>query len=368
MANKKDIRRETIISMLSTQESVDRKQLYTDIGMSKNRFSETIKELEDMGYQFDTSKRGFISLVSSPTTEAKVYESITEPILRRWILLFRLSTISEIKNSRVRTGYNDHALQKDVYRSMCIFYTHALKLTKDESIPYSVNLFNRDVNALYKCHEVAHDLRHIYKPCEEKDLFRLSVKPFLVVVNHDMARKLLFALEYIHDDYDVAPIIAKRILDFYPDINYSKPLPSELPLPKITNVYDRISILMSFLSNREKASTIEELSKKTGISIEQIKKDLTYIKGNKLGQLIYDEKGLKLSNLLSGITKYSSLYDLYSGKQHRVIYLPVSEHLLFMELRNLHFIWDEAYSHLRFTGALKEKYNEIESDWDEQNL
>lgn len=360
---KKDIRREEIISRLKSQKSVNRKELYTDIGMSKSRFSETIKELQDMGYEFDMTRRGYISLIASPYINETVYESLTTPIIRQWILLFRLTTISELKFDMFRTGYNDNNEQREIYKSMCSFYYDIFELSPADKNPYSMNLFNRDVDALLKAGEVSHNLMHIFKKFEAYDLFRISSKPFPVIINAEMAEKMLFALDFIIDKYEAAPALAARIKYFYEGYDFTARYEGDIARVSISNVYDRLSSLMSFSSNRKMPASIEELSQKTGIPANQIQKDLAYLKRNKYGQLFYDNKGFRIGRLLGKLTAFSSLYDIYKGTDHRMMFLPCREHLLFIQLRNLDYMWVDAPSYQSFKGPLAKMHYEIEDAW-----
>lgn len=365
-------RRLGIIEYLRKHGSVERKELWNHFGISKNRLCEDLKALQINGYQFDTTKLGYVSLVEESNTSADVYEPITTPIIRRWILIAWVSMCSEL-----RTGHNSeknsHMGQKTIYANLCKFYDYIYEKNDPKKYRYLLNTFHRDVREVHHASELHHNLMHVFQNFEEKDLFRLSKKPFLVAFTEELAEKYLFALNELDQTNTDVKNLRDKIKFAYSNTSSdadSQSAYTDFPNsnPEINNVYDRISILASFTSIKKISKNIAFISAHTGLPTEQIKKDLTILNQNNIGRRIFGKNYFRTSAFIKGISSMSNMFGIYArGKNHCILFLPYSEYALFIAIRNLSFIRTDDYTQhsiaVKEYGARWNWYEYVEELW-----
>lgn len=367
---KVSIRRSGIIEYLRENGCVERKDLWTRFGISENRLCEDLKALQVNGYAFDTSKPKYISLITSQDINANIYEPITTSALRKWILLAWISICGEM-HMDLSESADEHIGQKKVYDSLCKLYNRLYKPDDPKKLSYTLNTFHRDVRELCRDGELSYDANPLFK---EKFIYRQDNKPSLVIIKESTVPKMLFALKELDQNNLHVQSLRKKLLIAYPNSNsMDNHDDSHYRNPEIRSVYDRISILVAFTSITDAPYKVDYISQNTGLPAAQIQKDFKSLINN-IGRRIFSRNGFKTSIFLSDIPKMSILYHLYSGKNHRILYLPAEEYQLYKAIRNLSFILGDDFNihgNEKFLipyGGNMDWYMDVEDLWYEQRF
>ncbi|MCQ2522202.1 MAG: hypothetical protein MJ105_07470 [Lachnospiraceae bacterium] len=334
---KVSVRRSGIIEYLSEHGCVEREELWTHFGISENRLCEDLKALQVNGYQFDSARPKYISLLTVQDPGANIYEPITTSVLRKWFLLAWVSICGEM-HTDLYYNMDDHIGQKKVYDSLCKLYSHIYKPDDPKKLTYTLNTFHRDVRELCRDGELSCDTNQLFK---EKFVFRQKDTPTLVIIKESLVSRILFALNELDQNNPHVQSLRKKLFIAYPNSDLSDSNPyARCQNPKIKSVYDRISTLVAFTSITDSPYKVDYISQNTGLPAAQIRKDFKALPNN-IGRRLFSRSGFKTSIFLRDMPKMSILSNLYSGKNHRILYLPAEEYQLYKALRNLSFILGE---------------------------